>query len=117
MKKCLAAITALLLLAACFCCPAQAASKKLVEVLMFTPGTTVDTAEENQRPTADDLDDALRAGSDAPGGGILCKGAGDSLCGFAGSADGLRRRRLPCLRLQGQDGRGLQARLQGRARV
>lgn len=65
MKKCLAAITALLLLAACFCCPAQATSKKLVEVLMFTPGTTVDTAEENQRPTADDLDDALRAGSDA----------------------------------------------------
>lgn len=63
MKKCLAVAAALFLLAACLYLPAQAASKKLVEVLMSTPGTTVDAAEAAQSPTADDLDDALRASS------------------------------------------------------
>ena len=61
MKKCFAAVTALFLLAACLCLPAQAASKKLVEVLMTTPGVTAAAAEAAQAPTDDQLDDALRA--------------------------------------------------------
>lgn len=62
MKKWLALVLTATLLAALFAAPAAAESTDLVKILASTPELTA--GESSQSPTAQELDDAIEAGSE-----------------------------------------------------
>ena len=64
MKKWLALVLTAALLAALFAVSASAGDNDLVQILMSSQGVTAVSAQKEQSPTAQELDDAIEAGSD-----------------------------------------------------
>lgn len=64
MKKWLALVLTVTVLAALFPVSASAGGNDLVKILMSSQGVTAASAQKDQAPTAQELDDAIEAGSD-----------------------------------------------------